>query len=67
MGYFPVRYDSRVVNYDPRSFVRLATEVFDNDDDMCTYSLDPSNLLPPLLPILSWAIDQCVINKPTSN
>ena len=25
MGYFPVRYDSRVVNYDCRCFIRLAT------------------------------------------
>ena len=25
MGYFPVRYDSRVVNYDRRGFLRLAT------------------------------------------
>ena len=27
MGYFQVRYDSRVVNYDRRGFIRLATEV----------------------------------------
>jgi len=27
MGYFPVRYDSRVVNYDRRGFIRLATEI----------------------------------------
>ena len=25
MGYFPVRYDARVVNYDRRGFIRLAT------------------------------------------
>ena len=25
MGYFQVRYDSRVVNYDCRGFLRLAT------------------------------------------
>ena len=25
MGYFQVRYDSRVINYDHRSFIRLAT------------------------------------------
>ena len=25
MGYFPVRYNSRVVNYDHRGFIRLAT------------------------------------------
>ena len=25
MGYFQVRYDSRVVNYDRRGFIRLAT------------------------------------------
>ena len=27
MGYFQVRYDSRVINYDCRGFIRLATEV----------------------------------------
>ena len=27
MGYFQVRYDSRVVNYDLRDFIRLATVV----------------------------------------
>ena len=26
MGYFPVRYDSRVVNYERRGFIRLDTE-----------------------------------------
>ena len=26
MGYFPVRYDSRVVIYDRRGFIRLATD-----------------------------------------
>ena len=26
MGYFQVRYDSRVVNYDHKLFIRLATE-----------------------------------------
>ena len=26
MGYFQVRYDSRVVIYDRRAFIRLATE-----------------------------------------
>ena len=25
MGYFQVRYDSRVVNYDHRGFIRLAS------------------------------------------
>ena len=25
MGYFQVKYDSRVVNYDRRGFIRLAT------------------------------------------
>ena len=25
MGYFSVRYDSRVVNYDRRAFIRLPT------------------------------------------
>ena len=29
MGYFQVRYDSRVVNYVCRGFIRLATEVVD--------------------------------------
>ena len=28
MGYFPVRYDSRVVIYDRKMFIRLATDVF---------------------------------------
>ena len=28
MGYFQVRYDSRVVNYDRRGFIILATECF---------------------------------------
>ena len=27
MGYFQVRYDSRVVNYDHRGFIRLARVV----------------------------------------
>ena len=27
MGYFQVRYESRVVNYDRRGFIRLATEL----------------------------------------
>ena len=29
MGYFPVRYNSRVVIYEHRMFIRLATDVFD--------------------------------------
>ena len=28
MGYFQVRYDSRVVNYDRIGFIRLATGLF---------------------------------------
>ena len=28
MGYFQVRYDSRVVNYDRRGFIRLTTDFF---------------------------------------
>ena len=28
MGYFPVRYDSRVVKYDRKMFIRLATVFF---------------------------------------
>ena len=27
MGYFQVRYDSRVVNYDRKGFIRLATDI----------------------------------------
>ena len=27
MGYFQVRYDSRVVNYDCRGFIRLAADI----------------------------------------
>ena len=30
MGYFPVRYDSRVVNYDRKKFIRLATGLLFN-------------------------------------
>ena len=30
MGYFPVRYDSRAVNYDRRGFIILATGLFIN-------------------------------------
>ena len=28
MGYFQVRYNSRVINYDRRGFIRLATESY---------------------------------------
>ena len=28
MGYFPVRYDSRVVIYELKMFIRLATDCF---------------------------------------
>ena len=31
MGYFQVRYDSRVVNYDCRGLIRLATGHTDKD------------------------------------
>ena len=31
MGYFPVRYDSRVINYERRGFIRLATEDTDSN------------------------------------
>ena len=31
MGYFQVRYNSRVVNYDRRGFIRLATGVINYD------------------------------------
>ena len=36
MGYFQVRYDSRVIIYDRRAFIRLATEnvVFDISDQV---------------------------------
>ena len=27
MGYFPVKYDSRVVIYERKMFIRLATEI----------------------------------------
>ena len=32
MGYFQVRYDSRVVNYDHRGFIRLATGEANDQD-----------------------------------
>ena len=52
MGYFQVRYDSRVVNYDRRGFIRLATENsllgnmsnFEQDADTC-FQLSQKNLL----------------------
>ena len=28
MGYFPVRYDSRVIIYERKMFIRLATDLF---------------------------------------
>ena len=31
MGYFPVRYDSRVVIYDRKMFIRLATGIIQNN------------------------------------
>ena len=36
MGYFPVRYDSRVVNYDCRGFIRLATGLVVMGRDSCS-------------------------------
>ena len=36
MGYFQVRYDSRVVNYDHRGFIRQATDV---RASMCLFAL----------------------------
>ena len=38
MGYFPVRYDSRVINYDRRGFIRLATGVVVMGGDSCSKS-----------------------------
>ena len=35
MGYFQVRYDSRVVNFDRRGFKGLATGVFTIDERFC--------------------------------
>ena len=31
MGYFPVRYDSRVVIYERKMFIRLATDAVDKE------------------------------------
>ena len=45
MGYFPVRYDSRVVNYDRRGFIRLATGpsgVRSSRSDDCATSAAPT-------------------------
>ena len=36
MGYFPVRYNSRVVNYDCRDFIRLATGLLVMGGDSCS-------------------------------
>ena len=39
MGYFQVRYDSRGVNYDRRGFIRLATGLDMDDDDLLVQAL----------------------------
>ena len=36
MEYFLVRYDSRVVNYDRRGFIRLATGLVVMGDNSCS-------------------------------
>ena len=41
MGYFQVRYDSRVVIYNHGAFIRLATDVMD-----IFITLDPSTYMP---------------------
>ena len=43
MGYFKVRYDSRVVNYDRRGFVRLATGLVVIGGDSCSKGCGFSN------------------------
>ena len=46
MGYFQVRYAFRVVNYDLRGFIRLATEVVNvNDCPRMSKSLDDTSEL----------------------
>ena len=37
MGYFQVIYDSRVVNYDRRCFIRLATGLSISDNLSCNF------------------------------
>ena len=37
MGYFPVTYDSGVVNYDRRGFIRLATAVLGSNSKHTIY------------------------------
>ena len=39
MGYFPVRYDSRVVIYEHRGFIRLATGVGKGLNLLCPRNL----------------------------
>ena len=36
MGYFKVRYDSRVINYNRRGFIRLATGLVVKGEDLTT-------------------------------
>ena len=36
MGYFPVRYDSRVVIYEHKMFIRLATGLVVIGGDLCS-------------------------------
>ena len=40
MGYFQVRYDSRVVNYERKLFIRLATGLVVMGGDSCAKGLE---------------------------
>ena len=45
MGYFQVRYDYRVVNYDLRDFIRLATGLQTNKFVISNFSTTPTFLV----------------------
>ena len=38
MGYFPVRYDSRVVIYERKMFIRLATVIYSSIQALFSHS-----------------------------
>ena len=44
MGYFPVRYDSRVEIYDRKMFIRLATDLYFKMLNVCESHLKLSRL-----------------------
>ena len=46
MGYFPVRYDSRVIIYKRKMFIRLATGLVVMGGDSCSEGCEFESLAP---------------------